>query len=163
MEKAIQFFFSRFHRGIMTRYKPKAKMTYMYTNVQMLLIICYPVNQRQRGMFLSICANSSKLLLFEKSASMEKLRDPSSDPTIDNNLMKDYTDGNKYKDSTFFCGGDKIEVILFLDVANLCNPLGSSKSKHKTNFIYYKLGNLKTEHRSKRFIFSLFQCATRKT
>lgn len=39
-----------------------------------------------------------------------------------------------------------MEIILFSDV---CNPLGSSKSKHKTNFVYFKLGNIKTEHRSK--------------
>lgn len=38
---------------------------------------------------------------------------------------------------------------MFSDVATVCNPLGSSKSKMKTNFFYFKLGNIKPEYRSK--------------
>ena len=87
--------------------------------------------------------------IIQKSSLSGKLRIVNSGSAIDENLMRDFTDGQKYKNNEFFRDTDKIEIILFSDVCNVCNPLGSSKSKHKTNFVYFKLGNIKTEHRSK--------------
>lgn len=41
-----------------------------------------------------------------------------------------------------------IEIILFQDAFEICNPLGSSKKKHKLIGVYIMLGNIPHQYRS---------------
>lgn len=41
-----------------------------------------------------------------------------------------------------------IEIILFQDAFEICNPLGSSKKKHKLIGVYMMLGNIPHQYRS---------------
>ena len=43
--------------------------------------------------------------------------------------------GINLKVLNFFINGNNLAIHLFSDVANVCNPFGSLKSKFKTNFI----------------------------
>jgi hypothetical protein len=54
-----------------------------------------------------------------------------------------YRDGTFYKNHPFFSTTTaKLELILFSDDYNICDPLGPAKTKYKTNGVYYKVGNL---------------------
>ena len=43
-----------------------------------------------------------------------------------------------------------LQVIIFHDMVEVCNPLGSYASKHKVDMFYYTLGNFNPKVRSKR-------------
>lgn len=62
----------------------------------------------------------------------------------------DIYDGNIFKHNSFFVKyPHAIRLILFQDAFELCNPLGSSRKKHKIVGIYMVLGNLYPWFRSK--------------
>lgn len=66
------------------------------------------------------------------------------------NDFKDYTDGSVYQNNPFFQDNEKrLEVILYQDAFEDCNPLGSAKGKHKILGIYMVLVNLKSFNRSR--------------
>jgi hypothetical protein len=61
----------------------------------------------------------------------------------------DYNDGEIYEQNEFFnCEEKKVELILFLDAFNACNPLGTAKSKYKLHGLQYQVGNLAPKYRS---------------
>lgn len=64
------------------------------------------------------------------------------------NGYSDIKDGNVVKLNPFFKEG-VLQVILFQDAFEVCNPLGSSKGKFKMVGIYMTLGNLPPYMRSK--------------
>ncbi|KAL4006537.1 all-trans-retinol 3,4-desaturase [Sarotherodon galilaeus] len=52
-------------------------------------------------------------------------------------------DGEYYKQNSFFCGEElRIAVNLYIDDFEICNPLGTSRKKHKLCGVYWVLGNL---------------------
>ena len=53
--------------------------------------------------------------------------------------------GINLKVLNFFINGNNLAIHLFSDVANVCNHLGSLKSKFKTNFIKSKMIDKKME------------------
>lgn len=61
----------------------------------------------------------------------------------------DICDGNVYKSNHFFNSGNKVQIILYQDEFEVANPLGSARCKHKLLAVYYKLGNLHPQFRSK--------------
>lgn len=63
-------------------------------------------------------------------------------PETQPNTLSDYHDGTAYKRNSFFNSDQKIEIILFADAFNICNPLGSAKNKHKQLAVYFTLGNI---------------------
>lgn len=71
------------------------------------------------------------------------------DKPFQKNVLLDYNDGSVYKSSEYFTNGEKkIEILLFQDSFELCNPLGSSKKKHKLLGIYMSVGNINHKFRS---------------
>jgi hypothetical protein len=64
-------------------------------------------------------------------------------------VLTDYNDGTIFRDSDFFKNNPAaVQLILYQDSFELCNPLGASKKKHKLLAIYYMLGNLHSSRRS---------------
>ncbi|XP_058984245.1 uncharacterized protein LOC101888190 [Musca domestica] len=67
----------------------------------------------------------------------------------DFNSYLDYNDGLVYKNQKFFNSGEKrIELLIFQDAFEMCNPLGSAKRKHKVTGFYFMLGNIDIKYRS---------------
>lgn len=65
------------------------------------------------------------------------------------NIFFDYNDGSVYKKNIFFSSSPKkLEIILFQDAFETCNPLGSSKKKHKLVGVYMLIGNLNIKYRT---------------
>lgn len=69
------------------------------------------------------------------------------DNRIVNDIYVDYTDGLVYRNNIFF-NIKKLEIILYMDAFEVCNPLGSAKVKHKIMAVYFILGNLPPHNRS---------------
>lgn len=70
------------------------------------------------------------------------------------NVYSDIKDGDIITKNPFFNDG-ALQVILFQDAFEVCNPLGSSKGKFKIVGIYMTLGNLPAYMRSKTKNFKL--------
>lgn len=64
--------------------------------------------------------------------------------------LKDISDGLAFKNNIFFqANPDALQIILYVDAFELCNPLGSSRTKHKLLAAYMTLGNIPSHARSK--------------
>jgi hypothetical protein len=65
-------------------------------------------------------------------------------------VLKDFDDGSVYKADVFVkTTPDCINLLLYQDEFELVNPLGSAKGKHKMFAVYYTVGNLHANRRSK--------------
>lgn len=70
--------------------------------------------------------------------------------TSDRGGLSDIVDGNVVKGNPFFRDNPKsLKIILFQDAFELCNPLGSAKTKNKVIGLYMMLANLPPHLRSK--------------
>ena len=66
------------------------------------------------------------------------------------NVYKDFKDGKVFKNNILFNGAKPtLQIILYQDVFEVCNPLESSKGIHKILAVYYSLANLYAYNRSK--------------
>lgn len=71
-------------------------------------------------------------------------------PPHSNGIYSNFTDGSCSRKNSFFDHfPNALQIILYFDGFELCNPLGSAKNKHKLLGIYMTLGNLSPWHRSK--------------
>ena len=61
------------------------------------------------------------------------------------NVICDIFDGNVYKTK---CNSEHMQLLLYQDSFEICNPLGSSKKKHKLLAVYAMIGNLPPQYRS---------------
>jgi hypothetical protein len=65
-------------------------------------------------------------------------------------VLKDFDDGSVYKADAFVkTTPDCINLLLYTYEFELVNPLGSAKGKHKMFAVYYTVGNLHANRRSK--------------
>lgn len=64
------------------------------------------------------------------------------------NYITDYHNGSIYKNNLLFSQNNCLELIIFQDAFEVCNPLGSAKKKHKLVGFYYMVGNLPVKYRS---------------
>ena len=65
-------------------------------------------------------------------------------------FLYDICDGHCFKDNPIFQEHpDALQLILYHDEVEICNPLGSHVSKHKIDLYYYTLGNINPKYRSK--------------
>ncbi len=68
----------------------------------------------------------------------------------DNNLHN-FCDGELFKNDPYFIAyPSALQIQLYLDELELCNPLGSRRGKHKVTVIYYMIGNLPKHFRSQQ-------------
>lgn len=69
---------------------------------------------------------------------------------VQSNNFSDICHGNYYKKSIFFSKNtDALQILLYQDAFEVCNPLGAFKSKHKIIGIYYTICNIPPWQRSK--------------
>ena len=62
----------------------------------------------------------------------------------------DVCDGECFKNNEIFQEHpDALQIILYHDEVEICNPLGTHTGKHKVDLYYYTLGNICPKHRSK--------------
>lgn len=64
-------------------------------------------------------------------------------------FLTDYQDARLFQKSQFFNSGDtKLEIILYQDAFNVCNPLGQYKNSKKFVGVYMSIGNIPSYNRS---------------
>ena len=67
-----------------------------------------------------------------------------------NNAFYDICDGEIFKNNRIFTAHQNgLQIILYHDEIEVCNPLGSHNGKHKLDLYYFTLGNLSPKFRSK--------------
>ncbi|XP_063357730.1 uncharacterized protein LOC134675057 isoform X1 [Cydia fagiglandana] len=66
-----------------------------------------------------------------------------------NDVLKDITCGSKMCNNEFINNPNTLKIILYQDAFEVCNPLGSSKIKHKILGVYMTLVNVFPYNRSK--------------
>lgn len=73
-----------------------------------------------------------------------------------------FEDGSSFKNNILFqTHPHALQIILYLDEVQICDPIGSYVYNNKLVFVYFTLGNLKPEHRSSFsniFLISIYYC-----
>ena len=78
------------------------------------------------------------------------------------NIMRDFCDGNYIRGSEYFkANPEALQIILFYDDAEFCNPIGHRTRKHSMGLFYWTLGNFPPSCRSS--YSSIFLLAVAKT
>lgn len=74
----------------------------------------------------------------------------------------DINDGELIKSHPLFSARPSaLQIIIYTDDIDICNPLGSHASKHKLTMFYYTLGNINPKYRSKLAAIRLLAIAKR--
>jgi len=64
-------------------------------------------------------------------------------------VLYDYTDGHIFTEHAFFgANPNAIRLHFYVDELEVCNPLGSARSKHKITAVYYYVGNIEKNYSS---------------
>ena len=75
-------------------------------------------------------------------------------------VLYDVSDGSCYRNNPFFqAHPNALQLILYHDEVEVCNPLGSHIGKHKIDLFYYTLANINPKYRSKLCCIRLFAIA----
>lgn len=78
------------------------------------------------------------------------------------NSVCDYKCGNAYKSNFEVTGEKYLDILLYQDEAEISNPLGSAKGKHKITGTYFTIGNISPELRSRlESIFLISLCKSK--
>ena len=78
-------------------------------------------------------------------------------------VFHDVYDGMLYKNHVYFSGKyHTLELIIYYDDLEVCNPLSSKAEKHKIDMFYYTLGNIDPNFQSKQCaVHLLAKCNTK--
>lgn len=89
-------------------------------------------------------------LFKDKSVSQEYVRtNEDQNEKSSDCCLSDITDGLALKNNELFINNpNSLRIILYADAFELCNPLGSSKKKHKLVGVYMTIGNFRPHLRS---------------
>ena len=64
--------------------------------------------------------------------------------------LQDYCDGSVFNNHPLFATHTSaLQILLYFDDVEVCNPLASKTKTHKLSFFYFNLGNLSPKLRSK--------------
>lgn len=70
-------------------------------------------------------------------------------PSDVSSAYKSFHDGSFLKENNFLCGGElKLPLILYIDDFEICNPLGTSRKKHKITAVYWVFADIPATLRS---------------
>ena len=90
---------------------------------------------------------SLKQMLEDESFINQKTYDPY---FAEDDVVKDIRDGKYFRENKFFNDHpDAIPILLFQDELEVCNPIGSAKSKHKFNATYYTVLDIQSAYRTR--------------
>jgi len=63
-------------------------------------------------------------------------------------VYRGFADGSLYANDPFFSEHpEALQIQLYIDELELCNPIGAKRSKHKVTAVYYMVGNLHPRYR----------------
>uniref|UniRef100_A0A1X7T9Z5 Uncharacterized protein n=1 Tax=Amphimedon queenslandica TaxID=400682 RepID=A0A1X7T9Z5_AMPQE len=116
---------------------------------------------KRRGKRFKLCSEYAYDIPLEKS--LQQLLSNSSifDQVMsghcqNDNLFEDYCDGSIFKNHLLFSvNPTALQVMLYYDDLEICNPIGSRAKKHKIGVFYYILGNIPPKWRSSLKVIQL--------
>ena len=78
-----------------------------------------------------------------------------------NGILEDVCDGQLFKEHPCFCSNPStLQLIMFYDQLEACNPLSTHVKKHKLAIVLYTLGNIHPKYRSSLRMINLLIAAT---
>ncbi|XP_028418396.1 uncharacterized protein LOC114543726 [Dendronephthya gigantea] len=102
------------------------------------------VEKEDKAYYVPLIKSIQQLLTNE--AVVEEINHPHN---RDDGLMADYCDGEEYQAHPLFSQNrHTLQIFLFFDELEVCNPLGSRANTHKIGNFYYTLGNISPDKRS---------------
>ncbi|KAK3107180.1 hypothetical protein FSP39_008706, partial [Pinctada imbricata] len=82
--------------------------------------------------------------------------------TVDGFLL-DIIDGSVFKDHEIFCAFEtSLQLLLYYDDVEICNPLGKKAGTHKIGVFYYSIANMPKVYRSRLPCIRLLSIVKRK-
>lgn len=136
--------------------------SFVHNNMNFLKPIQYVLGQKigfkNQGAKRQICGKDDTMMYIPILESIEQLL---SNPRVfdlitsqpkecKDGLLYDICDGECLKNNPIFqLHKDALQIILYHDEVEVCNPLGSHTGKHKIDLYYYTLGNISPKFRSK--------------
>ena len=135
---------------------------YISSNMNYIAPIEYKLGQRiayrNKGSKRQMCAKDETMIYIPILDSIEQLlfnqrileMVMSYPQEHDDDILYDICDGECFKNNPIFQQHkNALQVILYHDEVEICNPLGSHISTNKVDLYYYTLGNLSPKFRSK--------------
>ena len=103
-------------------------------------------NKPETYQYVSI-KSSLKNLLEDETYMHQKKTNPYK---AEEEVVKDVRDGSNFRNNPYFANNpDSVPLLLFQDELEVCNPIGSGKSKHKVNVTYYTTLDVQSAYRSR--------------
>lgn len=107
----------------------------------------YCLDEQQTNTFQYVPILKSLQLLLAKQEIVDKVvenhRSRASPSSCDSHCYKSFQDGTHFKENSFLSGEDlTVSLTLYADDFEVCNPLGTSRKKHKLFAVYWILSNL---------------------
>ena len=125
------------------------------------LLLSSPDSQIKESYQYVPIAESLKVLMEDETFLRQRMNDPyHHDP----NVIQDVRDGDCFRTNQFFMDNpEAVPLILFSDELEVCNPLGSGKTRHKINCTYFSTMHIQPALRSKVQAVQLVSLVSSKT
>lgn len=120
------------------------KKTFKYQDFDEINLKKNPKDSEDKLQYIDV--KESLRIMLEDSTVKEAVRKSFSAPASDGTILRDYTDGSVFRNSS--TPQKRIDLLFFMDAFTCSNPLGSAKKKFKIHGMYMTLGNLKPHFRS---------------
>lgn len=141
--------------------------TYYKESFNIVEPIEYILDHKENRSFHYVPVLKSLQQLFVKKDVVDKMVEnhrsqQSNRETDEHHTFRSFQDGSHFQQNSFL-SGDEIRILLhlYIDDFEICNPLGTSRRKHKLCGIYWTLGNLPPgSHSSLSSIFLAVLCKT---
>nr|XP_054600874.1 uncharacterized protein LOC129164486 isoform X2 [Nothobranchius furzeri]XP_054600875.1 uncharacterized protein LOC129164486 isoform X2 [Nothobranchius furzeri] len=101
---------------------------------------------KEKSCFQYVPILQSLTQLLAKQNIREKIL--SKERELPSTLYKSYRDATIYKDNSFYSEELRISLLLYIDDFEICNPLGTSRKKHKITAVYWTFNNNPLSSRS---------------
>jgi len=116
---------------------------YYKENFEVVEPVEYVLEARSNKTFQYVPLLNSLQQLLGRKDIVDKLLDNHAVSSANVDQYSSFQDGEYHKNNPFFSGEDlRISLCLYIDDFEICNPLGTSRKKHKLCAVYFILGNL---------------------
>lgn len=126
------------------------RATFYKKHFQVIEPIEYVLDATSRRKFVYIPVLKVLTELLNRNDVLDKVLETEHIETVEHlSQYKTYRDGLYYKDNSLLSSEDlSIALGLYIDDFEVCNPLGTSKKKHKVCAVYWVISNLPIRYRS---------------
>lgn len=116
--------------------------------------IQYILNEKECKTFQYLPILQSLSQVLNNKSDEEKLLDTDRN-SVTAFKYQSFHDGSNFQINVFFSEEDRLSLILYIADFEVCNPLGTSRKRHKVTALYWILGNIPAQSQSALTCFNL--------